>query len=389
MRYPIYFARATYSVSWFSFAPALIYISRQFNLDIIQLGILGSAFYLGLIPSQLIGGMLAFRTGPKLITVSGLIGISAASLAISFSSDFGQLLALRAMTGISASLFSSPALALLTSRDDDRIGMKVGVYNSMFNLGAAATLVSFVVADETLGWRFTFILTAALNLFSAVLILFTVPEIRGNRVGRSVTRGIFYAFRNKILFNLSLSALIASIIESIIGQFLVFYLENYFDFTPYISGLLNAIYWFVGIFGGFAVGWYFYRSGHKRSLYIGGLMLMLVLITLLPFLRSLYFVAAILSGVGVLVNWTLSILYYLVLRNASDQYEAALFLGYNNFLQKLMASAFPFLFMLVESLGGYTAPWVFIGSFGAALLAACVAVPSGIRSMQRNINTER
>jgi len=349
----------------------------------VQIGILGSAFYLGLIPSQLIGGLLGYKFGPKAISVTGLLGVALASLAMSVSNSFEQFVVLRFLTGFFAPYFSSPALALLSASGQRNRSLGVGIYNSMFNVGAALTLMSFVFLDQDFGWRLSFIVTGGLNLVAMAWLAMGRYRTQSFQLSEEPHKGLLDLIRNRYIFGLSISALVASIAESILGQFLVFYLESFLHYLPAEAGALNSLYWIIGIFGGFVIGYYYQTARNRRIPYVAAASSLALLIVAIPYAHSIFIMAAILSSLGFLVNAVLSILYFLILSSAGNASESSLYLGYNNFLQKTVSSAFPFLFMEFGKLAGLSASWILIGVSGLALLILGMVPLNAIRQIPK------
>ena len=65
-------SRAVYALNWFNIAPGLTYISHDLKLQLVQLGVITTAFYIGLSTFQMVGGLLASRIGNRFTSVLGI-----------------------------------------------------------------------------------------------------------------------------------------------------------------------------------------------------------------------------------------------------------------------------------------------------------------------------
>lgn len=104
----IHTARAVYALNWFDISPALIYISRQLDLSIPQLGLMTTGFYIGLATFQLLGGILASRLGGNRLTATlGISILGLASIVTGLSQDLPELFASRFFAGMGSAFFFS------------------------------------------------------------------------------------------------------------------------------------------------------------------------------------------------------------------------------------------------------------------------------------------
>ncbi|WP_075057651.1 MFS transporter [Thermogymnomonas acidicola] len=96
----IHTARAVYALNWFDISPALIYISRQLDLSIPQLGLMTTGFYIGLATFQLLGGILASRLGGNRLTATlGISILGLASIVTGLSQDLPRTLRIQVLCG--------------------------------------------------------------------------------------------------------------------------------------------------------------------------------------------------------------------------------------------------------------------------------------------------
>jgi MFS family permease len=84
-------------------------------------------------PFQFIGRILAPGVSPRYIAISGLLIICLFSIITGESENFAELFISRMSVGIGSTLFSSPALAILsTGYDSKTVSLRMGMYNGLF-----------------------------------------------------------------------------------------------------------------------------------------------------------------------------------------------------------------------------------------------------------------
>ena len=106
-------ARAVYALNWFNIAPGLKYIASDFQFQIIQLGIITTAFYIGLSTFQMVGGLLSGRIGNKNTAVLGITILGVSVIATGLSGNLPELFVSRLFAGMDRRFFSLPPLACL------------------------------------------------------------------------------------------------------------------------------------------------------------------------------------------------------------------------------------------------------------------------------------
>ena len=368
MPWAIYASRGIYGMNWFSIAPGLPYIISGLGMTTVQGGLVATSFYLGIIPFQVLGGVLSSRFGNSIISISGMAILGIFTVLSSGAHNFSVLFAWRFLAGSGSAIFSSPALAFLSSLESRRdLTMRVGLYNAAFSIGSAFGIVFFTFTDATLGWRITFLVAGLLALASVPIMaisargIATSPRINdGYRISDSVKR----------VWRFSLSAAIAVLAEAIIGQVFILYSERHVQLGGYLSGTIVTAFMLVGFIGGIIWGKYFRPSGTRNAMFVSTASILSATFFLIPFLKTFASLLAIISMDGVLTAAILSMTYSRVIESAAGTEKIGLALGLNNFLQKVIAFGSPALFILIGVNYGYGISWVFFGVAGLACLLA-------------------
>lgn len=119
-------------------SPVLPLLAQEFGVSYAGAGALVSAFALGRIPFDFIGGALVDRVSPRLIAGGGAAIVTLSALLSVWASDFHVLLWYRLLGGIGSALFVITAMALLARTvSPRRMGQAMGFYQSMLLLGVS------------------------------------------------------------------------------------------------------------------------------------------------------------------------------------------------------------------------------------------------------------
>jgi len=119
-------------------SPVLPLLAQEFGVSYAGAGALVSAFALGRIPFDFIGGALVDRVSPRLIASGGAAIVTLSAVLSVWASDFHVLLWYRLIGGVGSALFVITAMALLAHTvSPRRMGQAMGFYQSMLLLGVA------------------------------------------------------------------------------------------------------------------------------------------------------------------------------------------------------------------------------------------------------------
>ncbi len=119
-------------------SPVLPLLAQEFGVSYAGAGALVSAFALGRIPFDFIGGALVDRFSPRLIASSGAAIVMISALLSVWAPNFHVLLWCRLIGGVGSALFVITAMALLARTvSPRRMGQAMGFYQSMLLLGVS------------------------------------------------------------------------------------------------------------------------------------------------------------------------------------------------------------------------------------------------------------
>jgi MFS family permease len=363
-------ARAIYAINWFDIAPGLIYISKDLGLKLLQLGIATSFFYVGLAAFQMIGGALASKIGAKKVAFAGLLLLGFGGIFSGLSLNLTDLVAARFIAGSGSALFFSPGLSILRDiSPPEYYGLQVGIYNGAFSLGGGVGAFGWVFLDRAVGWQMGLIIGGLLVIAISVENFIV---LRGNKEEKVESTGfglkMLSIVKNKFLWILAIATIVSTFAETIGGQFLVYYGENFLRMTASQSGFVDGVFLIIGFAGGL-LGGHFLSSVERRRrfsyviLSVTGISFMLI-----PLGRN--FVAlTILAGVtGFSVVSGFSILYVLAVPYVKDRGMVPFALSFVNFIGITIGSISPIAFTLFTDRIGPAYGWIILGAIGIALI---------------------
>lgn len=372
-------ARAIYALNWFDIAPGLQYIASSLKLQIVQLGIVTTGFYIGLASFQLFGGYFASRIGNRKTETLGLLVLGVSVIGSGFAPNLGTLFMTRLFAGFGSAFFFSPALGMLSEIvPDEKYSFYVGSFNGSFNIGAAVGVLGWVYIDESLGWRIGLMIGGILTLIIAVenFIVLKGVVVHTSR-GRDLMTKVRITLREKAMWILPVVGIGSMVIETLMGQFFVYYSEQSLKFSPGLSGTLGFIFLIVGFIGGVLGGYQYGRTKHKYAVFIAVMVITGVLTILLPFVRSPLAIALLVAILGLVVVDGFSILYTIAAKLAPDKSMVSFSLSFVNFMQQAIGSTFPFIFTGIVAFydNQYLMAWIIMG---AVSLVSILLLPLAI-----------
>jgi EmrB/QacA subfamily drug resistance transporter len=128
----------------------------------------------------LTAGSISDRNGRRRGLIIGLIVFGAASLAASFATSPGQLIAARAVMGVGGAFLMPGTLSILTTVFDDKERKKaIAIWSSVLTLGAVGgpTLGGFLL--QHFWWGSVFLLNVPVAILGIIAALLIIPESRG------------------------------------------------------------------------------------------------------------------------------------------------------------------------------------------------------------------
>ena len=119
-------------------SPVLPLLAQELGVSYAGAGALVSAFAVGRIPFDFIGGAMVDKISPRLVATAGAAIVTISALLSAWAPDFHSLLWFRLIGGIGSALFIITAMAFLARTvAPQRMGQAMSFYQSMLLLGVS------------------------------------------------------------------------------------------------------------------------------------------------------------------------------------------------------------------------------------------------------------
>lgn len=375
-------SRAVYALNWFNIAPGLKYISADLGLQIVQLGIITTGFYIGLASFQMVGGLLASRIGNRNTSVLGITILGISVIATGLSNNLIELFTFRLSAGLGAAMFFSPALGLLADIvPKEKYSFYVGLFNGSFNLGGGLGIFGWNFLDQFFGWRIPLYFAGIIMLTLAVENMIVLRKYKPDPTNRlHIFRRAKDILRKPEIWLLSIIALSGVLTETVVGQLFVYYAEVHLNFSENISSSLGTIFLIIGFFGGTLGGYIFGRARKRITMFMASVIIMSGFTVILAFSTNFYIILALVIMLGILSVNSLSMLYTLVVERSQDRGMISFSLSFVNFLQNTVAAISPALFSVIAYYRGYVDSWAIIGIIGLCCAVLGLTLKSELAS---------
>jgi len=338
---------------------ALFYLmSTDLGTDVTGLGILSSAFYLGVGTMQIPGGILAAKRGPKKTVTICILISSFAVLGISVSTGLLEVAILRFIVGAGMALVFSPAVVLAARLLGGKSGIGVGVINSAFSIGGLFGLFVWILIATATGWRPSLILSGTLGLLTALLVIMFVPRDQENNQFALSNQKLTSILKNRTLLVLGLGALATNLGSVLISSFMVYYLHTELGEPPELAGLVTSMVVVLPILTSLWGGRLYDQSKKpRRIMIIAGLgMVASLVISSIP--NSLIaFIGPVLAGISAGPAFTIAFAAARDLTGFEKEYES-LTIGWVNCISLTGSVWPPLVFSYLAGSLNYSVAWL-------------------------------
>ena len=170
---------------------ALPTLATELGASTSELQWFANAYTLVLAALLLPAGLLGDRFGQKWLLLGALLLFGAASVACSFSSSPGQLIAARAVLGIGAAFLIPLSMSLLNvlfAPEERARAMTIWVMANSLGIPLGPVVGGWLL--DNYRWGSVFLINVPLVLVGAVAVATLVPASRGHRAGRIDVPGI-------------------------------------------------------------------------------------------------------------------------------------------------------------------------------------------------------
>ncbi|GAA1938611.1 MFS transporter [Amycolatopsis minnesotensis] len=226
-------------------------VAADLDVSIQAAGMLVTAQALGVALGGPLLTALTIRLGKRAILVGTIAVFIVANLVLVVSTDYGLVIAARALGGAVGGLFIAAAFEVGTSIvPPERMGRAISVVISGATVSAALGVPLGTLAGQALGWRGSFVAIVVLSALALIAILVLVPRVPAS--GGGLGSQARYAFAPRVLAVLVVIALVfASLFAALT------YLAPFLEQVTGIPGALISVFLLaygvataVGSFGG-------------------------------------------------------------------------------------------------------------------------------------------
>lgn len=330
-----------------------------------------SAFYLGYIITQIPGGVLTDRFGPKMV-LSGALGLQGiGTLGLAFIDTYQAGFILRIICGLGGGCVYSACLKSVTSWfSPAQRGLAIAVVMSAPTVGIALPNFIMPALESSFGWQKSFFIVGLAVLAIAALLAVMMKEIKtGGQAGprKSFVVGLKYVLSNRNLLLISLTGFCGLWAQIGFGSVGNDYLVKTFGVNLKSAGAIMVVYGCIGLAASLAAGWLSARfPDHKKRMVVGSHILMGIFCLLFGQFGSM---AGALIGaclIGIMVSAANPLYSILLADNATPEWMATAG-GVSNTIFQVGALLSPLVIgFAYDSSGSYTWAWPILAA-GAAL----------------------
>jgi MFS family permease len=375
--------RVVYALNWYSLATVFSLIATEMKQDVSGLGVATSAFFVGIGVFQVPGGLLAAKIGPRLTVIYGTTIASLAALLTGFTTNLVEIVALRFFVGLGMALVFPPAIILVTRllREGSE-GFGVGLYNSAYSLGGAIGLSGLAVFAGAVGWRSSLVLGGSLGLLTALLTAVCVPKDNLRTDFRIDFRRLKLILLDKWLIALSIAMLGLWVGNSIVGNFMAYYLENVFHLGVGEAGTIASLSVFSALLTAPMSGRIFDRFGKTKLLLVASAAVMALGVSM-AFFGTVYSATAscVLVGLASGAGYTFGFAAARRAHRLDPEYET-LTVSWVNSISLFGDFVPPLIFSYFVVQFGYSFAWLSLAAISLTLIIPVLVSKTSTHSVQ-------
>jgi sugar phosphate permease len=352
-------------VSRFAWPPLMSAVMPVMGINMTQALAYMTAFYLGYVATQIPGGILADRFGPRLVLSAALIlqGLGTFGLGLTENYQVGFLL--RVVCGLGAGcVYSSCLKAVVTWFSPVQRGLAIGVIMTSPTLGV--TIPNFVLPaiEAAMGWQGAFRGVGLALMALALALLVLMKEIKAGGGGRkSFLVGLKFVLGNPNILLISLSGFSIVWCQIGFGSVANSYLQDVLNVNRIEAGRAMMLYGLTGLLMPTLAGCLCGRlPGRKRTMIISAHLALIAAFLLFGRMETFLAAAILACLVGLLIAFTNPISSVIIADNAGPEW-AATAAGVGNCIFQVGALLAPLAVGLARDVGGhYEWTWWILGA---------------------------
>ncbi len=242
---------AVYAADRTVLASVLALMAPALSLTNYEIGLIGSAQYIGVLCFVFVSGHLSDRYGRKTVLIIGIVVFTLFTWLIGLASNFVQAFAFRLISGFGEGIFWPVAMAAVASYFKERKGLALGIFYVGFDAGSVAGLSLGGLAYSLSGdWRIAFFAAPSIGLLVIAGAAWTKDEFRtsgGETAGIRLGRDALDLLKQRSVILMMAFALLATWASVWQVIFLPYYFFKVLHFGILSSALFSAV---VSVSGG-------------------------------------------------------------------------------------------------------------------------------------------
>ncbi len=240
------------------------------NLTKPEVGLLGSAQYLGVLGVVFLSGYFSDRFGRKKIILAGVIMFTTFTWTIAIAQNFFWAFLFRFLSGIGEGLFWPVAMAAVAETFSGRKGVSLGIFYVGFDVGSVAGLAAGAFVYTIFeSWRYTFLLTPLAGIPVIIGILLSRNNLE---TGNKMISGARIVIKKNEIQAVMLFAFLATWASVWQVVFLPYYFYKVMHFGVLPSALLSSLVLLSGAVGKVVMGRVSDTIGREKVLLISSLL---------------------------------------------------------------------------------------------------------------------
>lgn len=360
--------RLFYSTNWFSVPPIFYLIALDLHTKVSGLGLISSAFLVGIGLFQVPGAVLSARIGARRVCILGMVLLSGSALLCALVSSIDLIALLRFFSGMGMALFFPPSISLMTRYSrPGRAGFVLGLNNAMASVGGGIGLLAWGVIGDSVGWRLSLALIGGLGLVSTAFLILKVPPDPPERDFKVRLPDLRRILVDRWLLLVGIVLLAYNVGNTLDATFVEVYLHDSLGLSAGVSGGIGSLVIFSGLFTAPLAGHFYNRIVKVKlvlalaGLAIAGGVTLASLGTPTAVLAS-----AVTVGLASGVGYTFA--FGTAWNSSGGRAESAISLSWVNTIQLLFSFWAPYLFSFVVVGYGYQLAWLTGGLYTAVFI---------------------
>ncbi|MDL2259252.1 MFS transporter [Deltaproteobacteria bacterium OttesenSCG-928-K17] len=364
-------------ISRFAWPPMIPVVAPVMNINTTEAMAYMSVFYIGYVVTQIPGGILADRFGPRLVLSVAMAIQGIGTLGIGLTDNYQVGFMLRLLCGLGAGcVYSSCLKAIVTWFSPAQRGLAIGILMTSPTLGIALPNLIMPILNESMGWQGAFRTLGIAILIFSVLTLAMMKEVKTVAAGprKSFIVGLKYVLSNKNILLVSLAGFSLIWCQIGFGSIANKYMTDALSFSLAEAGRVMTAFGLIGILmpslAGYLCGKF---PAGKKWMLIMCHVLLIAFLLIFGQLSTMTACLVVASVLGCLMGFANPIYSVVIAENAGPEWAATAG-GVGNCIFQIAAILSPLAIgMARDATGGFGLTWWILA--GGAALGILVSMP--------------